>query len=393
MRVLEGIKVLDLSKVIAGPQCAMMLGDLGAEVLKIEIPNVGDDARAFTPFQNGMSALYTSVNRNKGSMTLNLKSPKAREIFYELVRESDVLIENMITGGAEKLKIGYEDLKSINPKLIYVSVSGYGRQGPYCKKGGYELMAQAIGGVMSVTGVPGVDEPMRVGYSMTDIGTGLMATIGILAALINRAKTGMGEWVQASLLNTQIGFASYFLTQYKVTGINPKPAGTRHPSMAPYQYYHTADGKVLIGMSNEAQWKRFCSHPLFASLGENPKYGIMADRVANRDQLQEDIEKIFSTMTTKEIIAELDKVNVPCSQINTIKDIFDDDYIVNELLTTMNIPGYGDFVVPKFPVVFQNINTDVRRVPPVLGEDTDKILNRLGYSSEQISSLREEGVI
>jgi len=266
MQPLQGIKVLDLSKVVAGPQCAMMLGDLGAEVLKVEMPKGGDDARGFTPFQNGMSALFASVNRNKGSITINMKDPEGLEILYKLVRESDVLIENMITGGAEKLKIGYEDLRKINPKLIYCSISGYGRKGPYARRGGYELMAQAIGGVMSVTGVPGNEEPMRVGYSMTDIGTGFLATIGVLAALIKRQQTGKGDWVQASLLSTQMGFASYFLTQYMVTGVNPKPAGTRHASMAPYQIYKAGDGTLLIGMSNEKQWKRLCEHPKFSNL-------------------------------------------------------------------------------------------------------------------------------
>lgn len=393
MRPLEGIKVLDLSKVIAGPQCAMMLGDLGADVMKVEMPKVGDDARAFTPFQNGMSALYAAVNRNKGSITLNMKNPKALEIFYKLVKDSDVVIENMITGGAEKLKIGYHDLKKINPGLIYCSVSGYGRKGPYAKKGGYELMAQAMGGVMSVTGVPGVEQPARVGYSMTDIGSGFLATIGVLAALIKRSKTGEGEWVQASLLNTQMGFASYFLTQYKVTGVNPKPAGTKHPSMAPYQDYQASDGKLLIGMSNEAQWKRLISHPKFASLGEKPEYGIMADRVANRDQLQVDMENILATMTVKEALKIFDSLNVPCGSINTVKDIFDDEYIVDNLLTTLTVPEKGDFVVPKFPVEFEGIETDVRKNPPLLGQDTEDVLHRYGYTDEQIEELREEGAI
>lgn len=393
MRPLEGIKVLDLSKVIAGPQCAMMLSDLGAEVLKVELPKVGDDARAFTPFQNGVSALYAAVNRNKGSITLNMKDPDGLEIFYKLVAESDVLVENMITGGAEKLKIGYEDLKKINPRLIYCSVSGYGRKGPYAKKGGYELMAQAIGGVMSVTGLPEFEEPVRVGYSMTDIGAGFLATVGVLAALIKRNITGEGEWVQASLLNTQMGFASYVLTQYMVTGVNPKPAGTKHPSMAPYQIYKANDGILLIGMSNDTQWKRLCQHPQFASLGDDDRYSIMANRVKYRDSLQEDIERVLSGMTVKEALTELDKINVPCSSVNTIKDIMEDKYITENLLTTLHMEGIGDFVVPKFPVEFEGIDTSVRKPPPMLGQDTDLILNRFGYTKTQIEDLRVKGVI
>lgn len=393
MNILKGIRVLDMSKVLAGPQCAMLLGDLGADVIKIETPGVGDDTRNMGAKQEGLAGFYVSCNRNKRGLTLNLKKAEAVEALYRMVEKSDVFIENLITGGAEKLKVDYETLKKINPQIIYVSISGYGRSGPYAKKGGYDMMAQATGGIMSVTGLPGLDEPIRVGYSITDIGTGTLAAFGVLAALRNREMTGEGQKIEASLLHTQIGYASYFLTQYGITRENPVPSGTKHASMAPYQTFKTKNGKLIMGMSNESQWKRFCTIKSFEQLGRNPQYDNMASRVANRDALAEEIEKVFLEMNTKDVVAMLDEYGIPNSPINTMQDLFEDEYIYNEMMMELDFPEQGKFVVPRFPLVFSDETPLPQKLPPMLGEDNDQILTNYGFTDSEITELKACGAV
>lgn len=392
-QVLEGIKVLDMSKVLAGPQCSMMLADLGADVIKIETPGAGDDTRGFGPWQKELSAFYVSCNRNKRGITLNLKKPEAVEALYRMVKTADVFIENALTGSAEKLGVGYEKLRSIKPDLIYVSVSGYGRTGPYARKGGYDLMAQAAGGVMSVTGLPGLEEPVRVGYSISDIGSGVLAFGGVLAALRYRDQTGKGQKIDASLIQTQLSYASYFIPQYGITGKNPLPAGTKHPSMAPYQTFRTKDGKLIMGMSNEGQWKRFCGIPEFAHLGENPDYEGMGNRVQHRDALAAEIEKAFAERTTREVAAWLDSYGIPNSPINTMKDLFEDEYYRRELMMELDFPEQGTFVVPRFPLDFSEIKPETKRLPPMLGEHNDEVFAAYGYSPQEIAALRDAGAI
>ena len=392
MKVLEGIKVVDISRVLAGPLCSMMLADLGADVIKVESPG-GDDTREFGPWQNELSGFYVACNRNKRAITLNLKKNEALDVLYNLVKTADVFIENMLTGGAEKLGVGYETLKKIKPDIIYLSVSGYGRTGPYSKKGGYDLMGQAAGGIMSVTGTPGVEEPIRVGYSISDIGSGFLCCLGTLAALRYRDLTGCGQQIEASLIATQMGFASYFLTNYGITGKNPVPAGTKHASMAPYQTFKTKGGKLIMGMSNETQWKRFCTIPQFAYLGKILEYDIMANRQKHRDALAAEIENVFADMTTKEVVTMLDEFEIPNSPINTMQDLFEDKYIYNELMMEINYPNQGKFVVPKFPLKFSEIETGLSKNPPMIGEDNESVFAEYGYSKTEIEQLRKVGAI
>ena len=393
MNILDGIRVLDMSKVLAGPQCAMMLGDLGADVIKIETPGVGDDSRNMGAKQEGLAGFYVSCNRNKRGITLNLKKPEAVETLYRMVKKADVFIENLLTGGAEKLKVDYETLKEINPKIIYVSISGYGRSGPYAKKGGYDMMAQATGGIMSVTGLPGLEEPIRVGYSITDVGTGTLAAFGVLAALRHREQTGEGQKIEASLLHTQLGYASYFLTQYGISREIPIPSGTKHASMAPYQTFKTKNGKLIMGMSNETQWKRFCTIKSFGKLAENPQYDNMAARVANRDALADEIEAVFLEMTTKEVAAMLDEYGIPNSPINTMKDLFEDDYIYNELMMELDFPEQGKFVVSGFPLVFSDKTPMPTKLPPMLGEDNVQVFADYGFTESEITDLKNCGAV
>jgi len=393
MNILKGIRVLEMSKVLAGPQCAMFLGDLGADVIKIEAPDAGDDSRNMGVKQKGLAGFYVSCNRNKRGITLDLKKTEALEALYRLVKQSDVFIENLITGGAEKLKVDYQTLKSINPRLIYVSISGYGRSGPYAQRGGYDLMAQAAGGIMSVTGLPGLEEPIRAGYSISDIGTGTISAMGVLAALIWRNETGEGRKIETSLLATQIGYASYFLTQYGINRENPTPTGTRHSSMAPYQTFRTKDGKLIVGMSNETQWKRFCTIPGLEKLGENPNYTIMTERLRNRDPLAAEIENVFTKMTTKEVVALMDEYGIPNSPINTIKDLFEDEYIYSDLMMEYEYPEQGKFIAPRFPLIFSDSEDMPKKIPPLLGEDNDTVFAEFGFSSEEIAELKSKGAV
>lgn len=390
---LDGIKVLDISRVLAGPQCSMMLADLGADVIKIETPGIGDDTRQFGPWQNGLSAFYVSCNRNKRGITLNLKNPDALQVLYRMIKTADIFIENILTGGAEKLGVGYETLKAIKPDLIYVSISGYGRSGPYAKKGGYDLMAQAAGGIMSVTGLPGLEEPVRVGYSTSDVGSGTLAFAGVLAALRYRDHTGRGQKVEVSLIQTQLNYASYFIPQYGITGKNPVPTGTKHPSMAPYQTFHTKDGRLIIGMSNEKQWEQFCKIPEFEHLGREPRYKGMGNRVKNSVELSKEIETVLISQTTQDAAAWLDSYGIPNSPVNTMRDIFADPYYRNELMMDLLFPDYGVFTVGKFSIQFSEIKAKTDRLPPMLGEHNEEVLKEYGYTSNEIAELAEKGAV
>ena len=390
--LLENIKVVDLSKVYAGPLCAQILADLGADVIKVEPAGAGDDTRAFAPFQNGVSGSYVAFNRNKRSIALNLKKPEAREIVYRLVKDADVVVENYVTGLAEKLGVGYEQLKAINPRIIYASVSGYGRTGPYAKKGGYEVLGQAFGGMMSVTGPSPDAPPSKVGYSVTDITTGYMATMGVLAALIYRQNTGEGQRVDASLVNTSIGFASYLLTNYRMTEKVPRPAGTRHPSLSPYQAYRAKDGYIIIGTSNDAQWERMCSWAPLAHLKDLPEYKTMPLRRANDDALTTEIEGALKNLTVQEAGTIMDGFNIPNAPINTIQDVVENKYMHDEYMRTIDLGAAGEFLIAKTPFLLEKYTPELRLNPPQLGEHTDEILTELGYDEEAVSELKGKGV-
>jgi len=390
--LLENIKVVDLSKVYAGPICAQLLSDLGADVIKVEPAGAGDDTRGFAPFQNGVSGSYVSFNRNKRSIVLNLKKPEAREVVYRMVKDADVVIENYVTGLAEKLGVGYEQLKAVNPRIIYASISGYGRNGPYAKKGGYEVLGQAFGGMMSVTGPSPDAPPSKVGYSVTDITTGYMAATAVLAALIYRQNTGEGQHVEASLLNTSVGFGTYLLTNYQITGKVPQPAGTRHPSLSPYRAYQANNGFIIIGTSNEAQWERMCSWEPLSHLRDVPEYKTMPLRRANDDALTVEIENIFKNLTVQEVSRIMDGFNIPNAPINTIKEVVEDEFIRTEYMRTIDMGEFGEFLVAATPFKLEKYTPKLRRNPPKLGEHTDEVMAELGYSGEAIAEYRKYGV-
>lgn len=390
--ILRGLKVVDFSQLVAGPLCGQVLGDLGADVIKVEPPKTGDNGRDFAPWKNGVGGMFSANNRNKRSITLNLKDPKAREIAYQLVKQSDIVVENYSTGLAEKLGMDYKTLSALNPRIIYASISGFGRTGPYRNKGGYDMLGQAFGGTMSVTGPSPDAPPSKVGFSITDVTTGYMAAFGILAALMYREQTGKGQKVEADLLRTSIGFASYFITNYSFDGRVPKPAGTQYHALSPYRAFKAKDGYIIIGTSNNAQWERMLQWDALAHLAL-PRYADLADRVKNNEQLVEELETVFAHHSIKDIGKIMDDLRVPNAPINTIKDLVEDTYIRDELLISFADPRAGEILAGKLPFKTDQFDMEVRFPPPAVGEHTDQILTDLGYDAGQIAALREGGIV
>ncbi len=394
MVVLEGVTVLDLSKVAAGPTAGMLLGDLGADVIKIEEPEGGDESRNFPPFQENISAFYLACNRNKRGLSLNLKTAEGLKIFYDLVKNADVVLESFRTGVTEKLQIDYESLKRINPQVIYCSISGYGSKGPKAKHGGYDALAQAYGGLMSVTGLGKEYPPIRAGYSVSDITTGFSATMAIMAALINKEKTGQGDFVETSLLQTQVSMMSYYATMYNATHIIPKPIGSKHPNFAPYQAFKTIDGHIMLGISNNKLWKQLCSLPIFGHLKEKSEYSSNDLRVQNLSSLSNDIEKETKKVEKKVLIEMLESANVPCSPINNIKEVVEDEQVnENNLILDLQHPRVGNYKATNAPFHMKSGEYQFTKHPPEKGEHNEEILEGLGYDAAYISELIAKKII
>lgn len=394
MSILKDMKVLDLSKIIAGPTTAMILGDLGADVIKIEEPEKGDESRLFPPFQNNVSAFFMACNRNKRALSLNLKSTEGKKVFKELVKEADIVIESFRTGVADKLGIDYKTLQKINPKLIYCSISGFGRSGPKANSGGYDALAQAYGGLMSVTGLGEGYPPVRAGYSVSDITTGFNATIAILVALLKRKETGEGSSVEASLLQTQVGLMSYYATMFQATKKNPTPIGSRHPNFAPYQAFKTKDGYILLGISNEKLWDKFCSLPLFSHLKDEKEFSVNALRIENLENLETAIQNITETMTKEDLISILEEAKIPCSPINTIEEVVKDEQVnYNSMIVDMEHPVAGVFKSSNSPFKVNGLDFTFNKYPPEKGEHNLEILTEIGISESDIAEFQKNNII
>jgi len=391
--MLEGIKVLDLSRALAGPYCTMLLGDMGADVIKIERPGKGDDSRAWgPPFIEGESAYFLSINRNKKSITLNLKSEKGKEILFKLIKISDVLIETNRPGVMEKLGLSFEEVKKVNPKIVYCSISGFGQTGPYKLRPGFDQVIQGMGGLMSITGEEN-RPPIKVGVAITDVGAGMYAAIGILAALLRRDKTGKGEYIDVSMLDGTISWLTYQSGRYFASGEVPKPMGSGHPLIVPYQAFKTKDIYINIAVGNDSLWRKFCE-TIGLNIADDPKFSTNAKRVENKEELIKILNEILSKKTGKEWLEILNKAGIPCGPIYKLNDVFSDPHVLSRgMVSEIEHPKAGKIKLTGVPIKFKNSPGKIRLHPPLLGENNFEILEEIGYKKEEIEKFREEGVI
>jgi len=393
MGALSDIKVLDLTRVLAGPYATMLLADLGAEIIKIEQPEKGDDSRAFGPYKNGESAYFMSINRNKESITLNLKAPEGKEILKELVKQVDILVENFRPGTMEKLGLGYDVLKEINPRLIYASSTGYGQTGPYSQRPAYDAVVQAMGGIMSITGQPdGV--PTRVGTSIGDITAGLFCAAGILAALHERERSGVGQMVDVAMLDCQVAILENAISRFEFTGEIPHPIGNRHPSIVPFEPFDTLTTPIMLAAGNDRLWVTLCGL-MELDLADDPRFKTNPLRNENYTALRPILAERFMTKTAEEWQQMFDDAGIPCGPINTVdKVVTNEQVIAREMILEVEHPTAGATRIPGIPIKLSRTPGEIRLPAPVLGAETEKILTRcLNLTPEQIAALREKQVI
>ena len=392
---LENIKVLDLTRVLAGPFCTMILSDLGAEVVKLEMPVTGDDARSFGPFKNGKSLYFISINRNKKSISLNLKSEKGKQIFKQLLPQFDVLVENFRPGTMERLGLGYETLKELHPGLIYAASSGFGHSGPYSERPSYDILAQAMGGIMSITGWPD-SPPTRVGMSLGDITASLYTAIGINAALFQRTQNGLGQKIDISMLDCQVSILENALTRFQVEGKSPQPIGNRHPTITPFQAFKASDGYFVIAVGNDNLWKTFCKAIHREDLIGDPRFRTNGFRTQNVDALTAILEPVFAEKTSGAWLKIIEDAKIPCAPINTVDKLFDDLQIqARNMIVDVYDKEAGDVKIAGNPLKMCNVPETSKRDPaPDIGTHNLEILSRLpGMDAEAIQKLANEGVI
>jgi crotonobetainyl-CoA:carnitine CoA-transferase CaiB-like acyl-CoA transferase len=390
---LQGLRVVDMTRVLAGPFCTMLLADMGAEVIKVEGPGKGDDARDYPPFLRGASAYFTNLNRNKKSIVLDLKDQKAKDILIDLVKKSDVLLENFKPGTMERLGLGYEDVREFNPKIIYASISGFGQYGPYKDRPGYDIIGQAMGGLMSVSGWPD-SPPTRTGTAMADIVAGLNACIGILAALKGRERTGVGERIDVALVDSMVSAMETLIQIFLVEGRVPQRVGNRYEFIAPYNSFAAKDGWIVIGVGGQEVWKRFCQVIGQEALIENPEFLTNKDRVKNVVRLEEIVTEWTSKRKMNDIVSLLMEASVPCSPILNVEQICKDPHIAvaREMIVEIDHPLGGKMNVVSCPIKFTNMKPTIRSTAPGYGEHTEQVLtNLLGMSKEEYERLRKKG--
>lgn len=391
---LEGIRVLDLSRVLAGPVCGAMLGDMGADVLKIEDIHGGDESRTWPPQREGESGSYLMNNRNKRAMALDLKRPEGAQILLQLVRGADVLIENFRTGTMESFGLGYEELERENPRLIYCSVSAFGRSGPRAAEAGYEALMQAFSGVMSITGEPD-SAPVRCGISALDIMTGTLCAFGAVNAILHRQKTGLGQRVDGSLFDTAIGLLNFQAQNYLLTGTVPRALGSAHPSLVPYRNFRCADGQwIFIAGGNDRLWQRLARALGLDAMIEDARYATNISRVAHRADVENAVGAAIAKFERDALLAMLEQAGVPATPVNTIEQALNDAQAAERpSLRRMQHPKLGELRVVGMPVGFSRMDPAIRRHAPGRGEHTDEVLAELGYTATQVAGLRERKVV
>lgn len=384
-RPLDNIVVLDLSRVLAGPYCTMMLADHGANIYKIEPPNVGDDSRAFGPFVGKESAYFMSLNRNKRSMVLNFKEDKHVELFKEMVKKADVVVENYRPGTMEKFGLGYDVLKEINPKIIYAACSGFGHSGPYMLKPAYDIIVQAMGGIMSITGEEG-GSPVRVGASVGDVIAGIFTAYGVMTALFNRERTGKGQKVDVSMLDCQVAVLENAIARYVTSGSVPGPIGNRHPSITPFASFTAQDGHIIVGAGNDRLWKNLCKVLQREDLLTNPLFDTNSNRTANFAQLHQILNEIMVHKTIAQWLELLEKEGIPCAPINTVDKIINDPQIkAREMIVEVEHPIAGNLKMPGVPVKMSGSSGYTFTHAPLLGQHTEELLKEMfGWDEETI---------
>jgi crotonobetainyl-CoA:carnitine CoA-transferase CaiB-like acyl-CoA transferase len=391
---LAGITVVDLTRVLAGPYCTMLLGDMGAEVIKIERPDGGDDTRGFgPPYLNGESAMFLAINRNKQSLTLNLKLPEAKTILAKLIERADILVENFRPGTMANLGFDYEAARQLNPRLIYSSISGFGQTGPYASRGGYDTIAQAMSGIMSATGHPDMP-PAKAGVPIADIGTGMFAAFGIVCAYIARQRTGEGQLVDTSLLDTSIALSLVESATFLAGGELPTPLGSTHRRNAPHGAFRVKDGYIAITADSAHFWQRFCQIMELEVLLDDPRFKTNADRVANKHLLQEIIENVTATREGNYWLEKLGDAEIPCGPVNSYAEVFNDPHVLaRQMLMEAEHPVAGRVQMTGINVKLSQTPGALQRPAPTLGQHTHQVLHTLGYQDEAIDQLKIAGVI
>lgn len=402
---LSHIRVLDLSRILAGPWAGQILADLGADVIKVERPGPGDDTRGWGPpwikddqgQDTSVAAYYLCANRNKRSITVDITQPEGQDIVRRLAAQSDVVLENFKLGGLKQYGLDYDSLKAVNPRLVYCSITGFGQDGPYAPRAGYDFLIQGLGGLMSITGRPDGEPgagPMKVGVALTDILTGLYATNAVLAALAWREKSGEGQYIDMALLDVQVACLANQAMNYLATGSNPRRMGNAHPSIVPYQDFPTADGHMILAIGNDGQFARFCEVAGRPELAADARFATNRARVENRAELIPLLNEITATRTTAEWIGQLEARAVPCGPINGLAEVFADPQVqARGLAVKMPHPEAGEVPLVGSPIRLSKTPVEYRRAPPLVGEHTDEILADLGVDAAGIAGLRERGVV
>lgn len=392
---LAGVKVLELAQVVAGPTCGFMLADMGADVVKIERVPGGDDTRRMTPPEiDGESAAFMMLNRNKRGIALDLKNPDGHEVFIRLARDADVVIENFRKGAMERLGLGYEALAAENPALIYAAISGFGRSGPYASRGGYDLVAQAMSGLMSITGEGPGRPPVKIGSPVSDHNAGLLAALGIVSAYVHRLKTGEGQFLDTSLFEAGISATFHQSAMFLATGVSPAPLGSGHPLSAPYQAYQSADGWFTVGAGNQGLFSRLCRAIGAPELAEDSRFATNDDRLANLEDLNAELNPLFKKRSTDWLMSAFDEAGVPAGPVLDISQMTEDPQaIARDMITEVEHSRLGTVRTLGAPVKFANTPANLRRGAPILGEHTAEVMREAGYDDAEITRLAAEGAV